>query len=200
MQQAGDDRGRVELHLREQTRDLDRVREIRVARSAQLRTVRLHRIDIGTVERGLVGLRVVGLDQLDQFELPHHDAVAFVLSPCCRPSSGQAGRRGAGRLIGRDAVRRAIRREWSLASGLLVLAKRALGAGVVGQIDVVFVRYRKQILFEFFFDRFLIDRILGDDGAGRIGDAEQCLLEIRRFLGLVDLDMLLHAAHERILR
>ena len=42
VQQAGNDRGGVELHLREQARDLDRMREIRVARGAQLRAVRLH--------------------------------------------------------------------------------------------------------------------------------------------------------------
>ena len=57
VQQAGDDRGAVELHLREEAGDLDRVREIRVARGAQLRAVRLHRIDIGAVERVLVGVR-----------------------------------------------------------------------------------------------------------------------------------------------
>src|SRR3954452_23612848 len=84
------------------------------------------------------------------------------------------------------------------ASGLLVLVKRALRAGIVGQVDVVLVRYRKEIFFKLFLDRFLVDRILGDDGADRVGDAEQRLFEIRRIFGLINLDMLLHTAHERV--
>jgi len=39
----------------------------------------LHRIDIGTVERVFVGVRVVGFDELDQLELPHHGEVSPVL-------------------------------------------------------------------------------------------------------------------------
>ena len=73
VQQPGDDRGAVELHPGEDAGDLDRMREIRIARGAQLRAMRLHRIDIGAVERVFVGIRVVGLDPLDQLELAHHD-------------------------------------------------------------------------------------------------------------------------------
>jgi len=39
----------------------------------------LHRINIGTVERVFVGVRVVGFDELDELELPHHDEVFPVL-------------------------------------------------------------------------------------------------------------------------
>ena len=85
VQQPGDDRGAVELHLGEDAGDLDRMGEIGVARGAQLRAMRLHRIDVGTVERVLVGVRIVGFDPLDQLELPHHDEhLAVSSSP--RPS------------------------------------------------------------------------------------------------------------------
>ena len=75
VQQPGHDRGAVELHLGENAGDLDRMREIRVAGGAQLRAMGLHRIDIGAVERAFVGVRVVGFDELDELELPHHDGV-----------------------------------------------------------------------------------------------------------------------------
>ena len=57
VQQPGHDRGAVELHLREDARDLDGMGEIGVAGGAQLRAMRLHRIDIGAVERAFVGIR-----------------------------------------------------------------------------------------------------------------------------------------------
>ncbi len=54
--------------------DLDRVREIGVARSAELRAVRLHREDVGAVDQSLVRVGIVGPDLLDQFILPQHTA------------------------------------------------------------------------------------------------------------------------------
>ena len=60
--------------LGEQPGDLDRMRKIRVARLAQLRAVRFHRIDIGTVQHRLVRVRIVGFDQIDKVRLPHHRA------------------------------------------------------------------------------------------------------------------------------
>ncbi len=72
VQQPGDDRGGVELHPGEDARDLDGMREIGIARGAQLRAMRLHREDIGAVERILVGRGIVALDALDQLELAHH--------------------------------------------------------------------------------------------------------------------------------
>ncbi len=74
VQEPGDDRGGVELHLGEEPGDLDRVRKIGVARGAQLGAMRLHRIDIGAIERALVRFGIVGFDQLDELELPHHRA------------------------------------------------------------------------------------------------------------------------------
>ena len=69
MQQGGDDGGGVELVVGQYARDLNRVGEIGIARGSQLRTVHLHRIDVGAVEKRFVGGRVVGLDRLDQLEL-----------------------------------------------------------------------------------------------------------------------------------
>ena len=91
---------------------------------------------------------------LDQFELPHHGAVALhavAVLPRTKPAGtppghGRLAHRGAG-AIGCDA----------LASGLLVLVERAFGAVVVGQVDVVLVRHREHILFKLFLDRFLVD-------------------------------------------
>src|SRR6185437_10141871 len=72
VQKAGDDRGGVELHAGEDAGDLNGMGEIGIARRAQLRAMRLHREDIGAVERVLVGRWVVALDALDQLELAHH--------------------------------------------------------------------------------------------------------------------------------
>ena len=69
---AGDDRGAVELHARQDAGDLERMGEIGIAGGAGLRAVRLHREDIGAVERVLVGRGIVGLDPLDQLELADH--------------------------------------------------------------------------------------------------------------------------------
>ncbi|MNX54858.1 hypothetical protein D3C86_856010 [compost metagenome] len=76
MQQGGDDGRRIQLVVGQNTRDLDRMREIGIARGPQLRAVHLHRIDIGLVEQGLVRGGVIGLDRFDQFELAH-DRRAF---------------------------------------------------------------------------------------------------------------------------
>src|SRR5712691_10634114 len=174
VQEAGDDRGGVELHLGEQPRDLDRVREIGVARSAQLRAMRLHRIDISAVERTLVRFRIVGFDELDELELPHHRAATPALLP------------------------------WRVAASGLLVADFALGdrllSRLLARLDLDFLLLDGEHVFvELVLDRFLVDLVLADDRAGRIGDAEQRLLEVRGLLGLVDLDMLLHPADERIL-
>src|SRR5436190_2752151 len=79
VQEARHDRSAVELHLGQEARHLDRMREIRVARGAQLRTMRLHRIDIGAVQQPLIRIGIVGFDQFDEFELPHHRAAAPIL-------------------------------------------------------------------------------------------------------------------------
>ena len=97
VQQPGDDRGAVELHLGEDAGDLDRMRKIGVAGSAQLCAMRLHRIDVGAVERGFVRVRIVGSDEFDQLELPHHDEHLAVSS--MSSSSGLSGLIRTARLI-----------------------------------------------------------------------------------------------------
>ena len=72
VQHRRDDRGVVELELGEDRRDFERMREIGIARSALLRSVRLHREDIGAVEQLLVGVGIVAADPFHQFVLPHH--------------------------------------------------------------------------------------------------------------------------------
>ncbi|MND94056.1 hypothetical protein D3C80_862600 [compost metagenome] len=71
MQQGGDDGRRIQLVVGQDSRDLDRMGEIGIARSPQLRAVHFHRIDIGAVQQRFVGGGVIGLDRLDQFELAH---------------------------------------------------------------------------------------------------------------------------------
>ena len=62
----------VELQLGQDRGHFQRMREIRIARSALLLAMRLHRVDIGAVEQRLVGVRIVSPDPVDQFVLPHH--------------------------------------------------------------------------------------------------------------------------------
>ena len=72
VQQRGSNGGVVELELGQDRRDLEGMREIRIARRALLMTVRLHGVDIGAVEQRLVGAGVVFLDPLDKLVLAHH--------------------------------------------------------------------------------------------------------------------------------
>ena len=67
------DRLVVELQVGQDSRNLDRVAEIGVARGAQLRTVRLHREDVGTVDQPLIRIGIVGADLLDQLILSQHE-------------------------------------------------------------------------------------------------------------------------------
>jgi hypothetical protein len=86
VQQAGDDRGTVELHAREDAGDRDGMREIRIARGAQLRAMRFRREDISAVQRVFIDIRIVGFDALDQLELAHDRGTRF----------GRASRRRSG--------------------------------------------------------------------------------------------------------
>ena len=94
VQETGHYRGGIELHLSQDARNLDRMGEIWIAGSPQLRAMGLHRIHIGTIERALVGVRIVRFDKLDELELPHHDGIFPVLvqpglvqpQPLVRPS------------------------------------------------------------------------------------------------------------------
>ena len=72
VQERRGDRRVVKLEVGENGRDLDRMREIRIAGCAPLLTVRLHRVDVGAIEQRLVRVRVVAAHPFDQVVLPHH--------------------------------------------------------------------------------------------------------------------------------
>ncbi len=79
VQQRGSDGGVVEVKIGEDGGNLERMREIRIARGALLLTMRPHRVDIGAIEQILVGLRIVLLDAVDQLELPKKPRSARLL-------------------------------------------------------------------------------------------------------------------------
>jgi hypothetical protein len=65
VEQRADDRFLIELEIGHQPGHLDRMAEIGIATGALLAAMFLHRIDIGTVEQRLIGVRFVGLDPFD---------------------------------------------------------------------------------------------------------------------------------------
>ena len=72
VEKPGGDRGLVELHLREDHRDVERVDEVRLARGAELVAVLVRRDDVRPAQQVLVQARVVGLDFLeDVLEAQH---------------------------------------------------------------------------------------------------------------------------------
>ncbi len=72
VEQGRHDGGVVELEPGQNRRDLERMREIRIAGRARLAAVRLHGVDIGAIEQILVGIRIIRPDTLDEVVLPHH--------------------------------------------------------------------------------------------------------------------------------
>ncbi len=77
VQDRRDDRRIVELEIGQYRGDFERMREIRIARCALLRAMRLHRIDIGAVEQVFVDMRIIAPHSLDEFVLPHHGRYRF---------------------------------------------------------------------------------------------------------------------------
>src|SRR5690606_9660864 len=65
-------RGVVQFELGENGRNFKRVIEVGVAVDALLRAMLLHGVHIGLVQQILVGVRVVGLNELDKLILSHH--------------------------------------------------------------------------------------------------------------------------------
>ena len=66
----------VELQVRENSSDFKGMREVGIAIGAPLRAMLLHGIDIGFVQKPLVGLRIVPLNTLEEFILAHHGATS----------------------------------------------------------------------------------------------------------------------------
>ena len=81
VQQGRGDGRIIELEVGQDGGDFERVGEIGIARGALLLAMRLHGVDIGAVEQGLVGVRVVAADPIDQVVLPHHRRAAWSILP-----------------------------------------------------------------------------------------------------------------------
>ncbi len=75
VQHGGDDGRVVELEVGQNGRDLERMREIGIARGALLGAMRLHGVDIGPVEQILVDARIIFPHALDEFVLTHHPRI-----------------------------------------------------------------------------------------------------------------------------
>ena len=70
VQQAGNDRGQVELELGDDERDVERMGDVRLARLALLLGVHPRRVLVGAADQLSVGLRIVRLDpRQEMFEL-----------------------------------------------------------------------------------------------------------------------------------
>ena len=72
VQEGRRDGGVVELEVRQDGRDLDRMGEIGIARSASLFAMCFHGIDVGAIEESFVGVGIVAAHPFDEVVLPHH--------------------------------------------------------------------------------------------------------------------------------
>ncbi len=72
VQERRGDRGIVELQVGQDRGDFERMGEIGVAGGALLRAMLLHGVDVGPVEKLLVGLGVVRRHPFDELVLAHH--------------------------------------------------------------------------------------------------------------------------------
>ena len=87
MQKRDGDARVIKLELGQDGGDFERMGEIGVAGGALLGAVLLHGIDVSPVEQRLVGVRVIGLDPLDELVLTHHLLAALLAAatlPDCR--------------------------------------------------------------------------------------------------------------------
>ena len=98
VEESDGDRRVVELELREDGGDFERMGEVGVAGGTLLLAVLLHGVNVGPVEQLVVRLRVIGLHPLDQLVLTHHRGAALPGGLVARPSS--ANEKGAGRKPG----------------------------------------------------------------------------------------------------
>ena len=88
VQQRGDDGRHVELEIRQDRGDFQRMGEVRIARGAELLAVRLHGVDIRLVQQRLVGVGIVGLDAVDELGLAHQTAAGRSLGRRHRRNRG----------------------------------------------------------------------------------------------------------------
>ena len=103
VQHGSHDGRRVEPEVGQDPGHLERMRDVGVARGGPLLVaVRHHRVDVGPVEEGLVGIRVVALHPLDQLVLTHH--LGRDVSPIDRPDRSTAATAAA--MQNREIVQR----------------------------------------------------------------------------------------------
>jgi hypothetical protein len=102
VQQRRDDGRGVEPVFGQDARHLDGVGVVGIAAGPGLRAVHAHGVDIGAVQQGFVGRRIVGVDALDQLVLAE-DFLAGLGRWCW-------GRRCWSRIVGRSHRRRRARR------------------------------------------------------------------------------------------
>ena len=81
MQHCGDNGGVVQFQIREDRRHFERVSKIGVTGSPLLRAMRLHGINIRSIQQRLISVRIIALDALDQLELAHHGAPVHGIYP-----------------------------------------------------------------------------------------------------------------------
>ena len=72
VQDGCDNRRIIELEIGEDGSNFERMGKIRITRSTLLRAMRFHGVDIGTVQKILVRLRIISPHAIDEFILPHH--------------------------------------------------------------------------------------------------------------------------------
>lgn len=72
MQHGSHDGGVVELHVGQNGGNFERMREIRIAGGALLHAMGAHRVNIGTIEKVFIRLRIVPPHAVNEFILPHH--------------------------------------------------------------------------------------------------------------------------------
>ena len=119
VQQRDRNGGVIELEVGEDRGHFERVGEVGVARGAHLTAMLLHGVDVGLVEQLLVGVGVIRLHALNEFELTHHGFTNINLA--ATPAAGwrDPSRHGKRRrtacptphdivIIGSDAIRRHI--------------------------------------------------------------------------------------------
>ena len=94
VQERGDDRRVVELHLGQDGCDGDRVREVGLARVAELAFVHALSVGVGPAEERFVRFRVIVADQCDQVVgVDVHPARPRGSSPYCRSCASMSARR-----------------------------------------------------------------------------------------------------------
>lgn len=90
MQQRDRDGRFIQMHFRQDSGNFKRMRNIRVAIGPLLLAVFLHGVDIGLVQQGLIRIRFIFLNPLNEFVLPHHAIFHKESAPTARSAHNAA--------------------------------------------------------------------------------------------------------------